>query len=150
MKKLIVLVIALMLLTGCAMAQVIISTTTVDAIGNLDSSSEILMKTNRYLLPSDMVPSDNEVVYNQDTLSSGMVLILLDKEHTTSFSRFLKPPEDPPLEFNPDPRVSEVDPETPYMEDLNEEGRADQFLNISSAGTNFDTFRKSRNWSITP
>jgi hypothetical protein len=147
MKKLVLLMIALVLLTGSAMAQVIISSTTIDAIGNMDSSSEILLRTTAHQSPSSMLPSRSELVYNENTLSSGIVLILFDKDRTTFTNRPVIPSEDPPVEFDPDPRVTEVDPESAFMDVLTQEGSGDQILNLSNASTNFDTFRTSRNLS---
>jgi hypothetical protein len=147
MKKLVILMIALVLLTGSAMAQVIVSSTTIDAIGNMDSSSEILLRTNAHQSPSSMLPSRDELVYNENTLSSGIVLILFDKDRTTFTNRPVMPSEDPPMEFTTDPRVTEVDPESAFMDVLTQEGRGDQIVNLSNASTDFDTFRKSRNLS---
>jgi hypothetical protein len=147
MKKLMILVIALVLLTGNVMAHGIVSSTTIDAIGNFGTSSKILLRTETQLHPSDMLPqSDNELVYNEETFSNGMVPILFDKERTTFTDRFVIPGEDLPIDLNPDPRVIDADTESPYMDVLIQDGRADQTPDIGSAGTNFDTFRKSRNW----
>ncbi|MCU0628917.1 MAG: hypothetical protein MUE45_05455 [Methanoregulaceae archaeon] len=146
MNKIILLILALFLLTGSAMAQGIVSTTIIDAKGNFATSSSILLRPEMQWHPSDMLPpSQNNLVYSEDTYSNGITLVLIDRERTTLTDRLVVPPGVPPVEFTPDPRVTEVDTGSVYMEVLMREDREDQTPDISSAGTNFGTFRTSRN-----
>jgi hypothetical protein len=94
MKKLVILIIALVLLFGYAMAdhgipqvpetQGIVTSTTIDAVGNFASSSEIQWRITNDLdgLPSipPLVGTIYESTYTEDTESNGNGLILYDKE----------------------------------------------------------------------
>ncbi|MCE5298812.1 MAG: hypothetical protein MUE45_01520 [Methanoregulaceae archaeon] len=96
MKKLVILVIALTLLTGFVMAdrgipqvpetQGIVTSTTIDAVGNFASASEIQWRitTNPGGLPEVpellMQSEIYESTYQEDTASNGNGLILYDKE----------------------------------------------------------------------
>ena len=99
MKKFAVLVIALVLLTGYAMAdsgipqvpetQGIVTSTTIDAVGNFASSTEIQWRITNYdegltdLLDGDFDTADDAVyesTYTEDTVSNGLGLIFYDKE----------------------------------------------------------------------
>jgi len=94
MKKLAIMVIALALLTGYAMAdhamdpvpetQGIVTSTTIDAVGNFASASEIQWRISAVDPLTEIPPLDDggifESVYTEDTASNGIGLILYDKE----------------------------------------------------------------------
>ncbi|MCE5299037.1 MAG: hypothetical protein MUE45_01235 [Methanoregulaceae archaeon] len=96
MKKLAIMVIALVLLTGYAMAdrgipqvpetQGIVTSTTIDAVGNFASASEIQWRitTDPAGLPTIPPLAEDfaiyESTYQEDTASNGVGLILYDKE----------------------------------------------------------------------
>ncbi|HUU76659.1 MAG TPA: hypothetical protein VMW63_11325 [Methanoregulaceae archaeon] len=99
MKKLVIIVIALALLTGFAMAdsgidpvpetQGIVTSTTIDAVGNFASASEIQWRITNDpdglpgvppLTDTAMGAAIYESVYTEDTVSNGIGLIAYDKE----------------------------------------------------------------------
>ena len=99
MKKIVILFVAMALLVGFSMAdrgipqvpetQGVVTSTTIDAVGNFASSSEIQWRITNYdegltdLLDGDFIGSDAAVyesTYTEDTVSNGLGLIFYDKE----------------------------------------------------------------------
>ncbi|HUU76660.1 MAG TPA: hypothetical protein VMW63_11330 [Methanoregulaceae archaeon] len=96
MKKLVIIVIAMALLIGFAVAdrgidpvpetQGIVTSTTIDAVGNFASASEIQWRITDSILGLPNVPplivldAIYESVYTEDTVSNGVGLIAYDKE----------------------------------------------------------------------
>ena len=143
MKKILLLLIALIALSGYATAHGILSSTTVDAIGTFGSSTDITLISPPIWHLSDLTPpSPNILDYHQDRLSKGIVPILYDSDYVSTSKKLILPSGDSPSETGTDPRFIEFNPNSGSVNGISD---FTQMPGLERESTNIDDFRLSDN-----